>query len=489
MNEQAGPGWPAGTRLLRVADVIVDLECRELERDAGTVELQQRVFDLLLVLLREPDVLHTRAALLERVWPGVVVEDANLSQAVWLLRGALGEERRHWIRTIPKRGYLFEPPVPPRAVDEPAKRPGAALERTTGRAPRRWLLGVASCLLAGAVLVLGMRSLPPRAALLDEGPVTVALLQVEGEEAASRWPALLLQAWLEWKLSTLPEVEVVDGTWLAADAAVRAPHVVLLSSGVGVADEGQHYVRVRLDTRDGPRQLEVRGNEAELPQLVDALSRQVLGLLLPARSADPWPSLAISPAAARAYVDAWQAYVARDMATAVVALEAVLKQAPDFGLAELQLGLSRARLGEAKLAREHMARARRSLRPLGMDSERLMSVRELSIDPRRHAEAAGAIGTLASEYPGRLSLRLEQADYLARAGRPDAAEAALGAVDWTRQPRELRIRWQTVTARVASARSQREGAGWLSCPGGQLATTNQAGSADVPPSGVTTLLP
>lgn len=463
MDEQAGPAWPAGTRLLRVADVIVDLECRELERDAGTVELQQRVFDLLVVLLREPHVLHTRASLFQRVWPGVVVEDANLSQAVWVLRGALGDERRGWIRTVPKRGYLFEPPERPRPVELPV--PAAAArglpsvptpvpvpDRGRSVRRRRWALAAALSGMLAAVLVAATLVGRPALPALAETPVTVAVLQV-GDAPEGRWPALLLQAWLEWKLSTLPEVEVVDGDRLAADAAVAAPHVVLLSSGVGAGGDDRHYVRARLDTREGPRQMEMRGHAAEVPRLVDALSRQVLEALLPARAAEPWPALEVSAPAARSYVAAWTAYEARDLATAAEGLEEVLVQSPGFGLAELQLGIARARLGQARVAGGHVARARGLLRPLGMDSERLMAVRELSVDPARAADAATAVGALVREHPGRLSLRLDQAAHLVRAGDPDAAEAALGDQDWMRQPLELHIRWRMVQAQLAAARS------------------------------------
>lgn len=468
MNEQTAPAWPAGTRLLRVADVVVDLECRELERDAGTVELQQRVFDLLLVLLREPGVLHTRASLFERVWPGVVVEDANLSQAVWVLRGALGEERRGWIRTVPKRGYLFEPPEPPRPVDlPPPARPGPAFGATPAPTPapapvagqarprrrgRRWAIAGALSGMLAAGLVLAKVAFQPAPPPLEEAPVTVAVLQV-GDGADGRWPALLLQAWLEWKLSTLPEVEVVDGDRLAADAVVVAPHVVLLSAGLDAGGGDRHYVRARLDTRTGPRQMEMRGQAAEVPRLVDALSRQVLEALLPERAAEPWPALEVDAVAAREYVDAWKAYEARDLAAAARGLETVLVQSPGFGLAQLQLGTARARLGQARVAGGHVARARELLRPLGMDSERLMSVHELSVDPARATEAAAALGALVREHPGRLSLRLDQAGHLVRAGDPDAAAAVLGDLDWVRQPLELRIRWRIVRAHLAAARA------------------------------------
>lgn len=114
---------PGDGAILVVGDVRVDLRYRRVMRPDGHNELPQRMFDLLRVFLAEPGVLHTRDTLFARVWPGVVVEDSNLSQSVWMLRKALGEPRKHWIRTVSKRGYVFEPPTPVRP--EPVPTPQA----------------------------------------------------------------------------------------------------------------------------------------------------------------------------------------------------------------------------------------------------------------------------------------------------------------------------------------------------------------------------
>lgn len=68
------------------------------------VELGSRAFDLLLVLLEHRGRVVTRDELLEKVWPGIVVEDSNLQVQVFALRKALGAEA---IATISGRGYQF----------------------------------------------------------------------------------------------------------------------------------------------------------------------------------------------------------------------------------------------------------------------------------------------------------------------------------------------------------------------------------------------
>ena len=63
-----------------------------------------RAFDVLLCLLAHRDRVVTKSEVLEIVWPGLVVEENNLSVQVSALRKLLG---RKAIATIPGRGYRF----------------------------------------------------------------------------------------------------------------------------------------------------------------------------------------------------------------------------------------------------------------------------------------------------------------------------------------------------------------------------------------------
>ncbi|MBX3636430.1 MAG: winged helix-turn-helix domain-containing protein [Rubrivivax sp.] len=110
---------------------------RRLLVDGAAVKLGSRAFDLLAALLAERERTLARDELLQRVWPGVVVEPNNLEVQVWALRRALGTEA---IATIPGRGYRFTlpvqaPPTPAVAV-RPAPPPPPApapLARLIGR--------------------------------------------------------------------------------------------------------------------------------------------------------------------------------------------------------------------------------------------------------------------------------------------------------------------------------------------------------------------
>ena len=77
---------------------------RQLLVEGQAVELGARAFNLLMCLIEQPHRTVTKAELLERVWPGLVVEENNLSVQVSTLRKHLGPKV---IVTIPAQGYRF----------------------------------------------------------------------------------------------------------------------------------------------------------------------------------------------------------------------------------------------------------------------------------------------------------------------------------------------------------------------------------------------
>jgi TolB-like protein/DNA-binding winged helix-turn-helix (wHTH) protein/Tfp pilus assembly protein PilF len=80
-----------------------------LLRDGQTIPLSPKAFDLLAALVSRAGHLVTKEQLLQEVWPGTFVEEANLSYTVSLVRKALGDEREpyRYVETVPKRGYRF----------------------------------------------------------------------------------------------------------------------------------------------------------------------------------------------------------------------------------------------------------------------------------------------------------------------------------------------------------------------------------------------
>lgn len=76
-------------------------EGRLLENGVA-VPLGGRAYDLLVALVHSAGELVGRNELIERVWPGRIVEENNLSVQVNALRKAIGGE---WLQTVPGRGY------------------------------------------------------------------------------------------------------------------------------------------------------------------------------------------------------------------------------------------------------------------------------------------------------------------------------------------------------------------------------------------------
>jgi predicted ATPase/DNA-binding winged helix-turn-helix (wHTH) protein len=81
---------------------------RLLLRHGQPVKLGSRACDLLVALVEGRDGVVSKQALLVRVWPGLVVEEANIAVQVLTLRTVLG---RAAIATVPGRGYRFTLPV------------------------------------------------------------------------------------------------------------------------------------------------------------------------------------------------------------------------------------------------------------------------------------------------------------------------------------------------------------------------------------------
>lgn len=87
----------------------LDVRRRRLWRGAELVEVTPKALEILLVLIRNRDRIVTRSELMSEVWPDVVVEEANLTQNVSVLRKALGERagEPELVVTVPGQGYRF----------------------------------------------------------------------------------------------------------------------------------------------------------------------------------------------------------------------------------------------------------------------------------------------------------------------------------------------------------------------------------------------
>jgi DNA-binding winged helix-turn-helix (wHTH) protein/Tfp pilus assembly protein PilF len=90
-----------------------------LMRGEEPVQLPPKAFETLLLLVESSGHVLQKNELMEALWPDSFVEESNLTQNIFLLRKALGEDRgdQHYIKTVPRVGYRFIAPVR-RVLDE-----------------------------------------------------------------------------------------------------------------------------------------------------------------------------------------------------------------------------------------------------------------------------------------------------------------------------------------------------------------------------------
>src|SRR5688572_12217158 len=94
------------------AEFVLDPREGLLLRSNEPVKATPRLLALLEVLVDRPGRLVEKQELLDRVWGGTSVGEANLTVQVSKLRRLLGEtEDRVFIETVPTRGYRFLVPV------------------------------------------------------------------------------------------------------------------------------------------------------------------------------------------------------------------------------------------------------------------------------------------------------------------------------------------------------------------------------------------
>ncbi len=93
----------------KFGDYEIDFEMRRLARNGERINLNAKTFDLLSFLITNRGRTITKTELLDAIWPGQFVEEANLSVQVSALRRALDEDRKdpRFLITVPGVGYRF----------------------------------------------------------------------------------------------------------------------------------------------------------------------------------------------------------------------------------------------------------------------------------------------------------------------------------------------------------------------------------------------
>jgi TolB-like protein/DNA-binding winged helix-turn-helix (wHTH) protein/Tfp pilus assembly protein PilF len=89
----------------------LDLTRGCLQRGAQEIKLRPKPFEVLKYLVENPGRLINKAELIQSIWPDTAVTDDSLVQCLIEVRRALGDDTQQIIKTVQRRGYIFDRPV------------------------------------------------------------------------------------------------------------------------------------------------------------------------------------------------------------------------------------------------------------------------------------------------------------------------------------------------------------------------------------------
>ena len=138
-------------RLHSFGEFTLDLDRGALFRAGNEVRLRPKSFEVLRYLVEHHGRLATKDELLGAIWGDTVVTEDSLTQCLIEVRKALGDGGRRMIRTVPRRGYIFELPVEESGGAPAATQLPSHADKGPGRL--RWLSGAALVLALGAAAV------------------------------------------------------------------------------------------------------------------------------------------------------------------------------------------------------------------------------------------------------------------------------------------------------------------------------------------------
>jgi DNA-binding winged helix-turn-helix (wHTH) protein/Flp pilus assembly protein TadD len=109
-------------RTYRFGPFTFDAARRRLSRDGQAIAVSPKALDVLDALLAHRGRTVEKDDLIGRVWPDTVVEEANLTQSIFMLRRALGDDpsASRYIATVARRGYRFVAAASERDDEGPA---------------------------------------------------------------------------------------------------------------------------------------------------------------------------------------------------------------------------------------------------------------------------------------------------------------------------------------------------------------------------------
>ena len=96
---------------LQFGSFTLDLERFRLAGPEGEVELRPKSFEVLRYLAEHAGRMITKEEVISAIWPDVIVTDDSLIRCISEVRRAIRDKDQTTIKTIPRRGYVFEAQV------------------------------------------------------------------------------------------------------------------------------------------------------------------------------------------------------------------------------------------------------------------------------------------------------------------------------------------------------------------------------------------
>ena len=361
---------------------------RVLLRGEEPVSLTPKAFDTLLLLVRNRHRVMPKEELMNGIWPESFVEEANLSQTIFMLRKTLGEPapEQSYIANVRGSGYRFDGPVreipdfpleaAPVETDSAASF-GSATQTQTSHFRR--LAAVLALLVVGILAVVAFYLRSWRTPKLTDKD-TVVLSEFDNRTGdpifdGTLKPALAIDLEQTPFLSLLPDQRVRstlklmsrrEGERITRDTALeicqRADSKAVIAGSI-VSVGGEYVINLEvLDCRDNgaviaSQQARSRGKETvldALDQAAAALRRDLGESLASIRKFDAPLRQATTPS-----LEALKAFNAGaelerhgpNQSAAIPFFLHAIELDPNFALAYAYLGRSYMNIGEAQRAR------------------------------------------------------------------------------------------------------------------------------------------
>jgi adenylate cyclase len=332
-----------------VASTTIRVNGRNADLARGTVSdgrnaavaLRPQSLAILKLLVVKPGVIVSRDEIMSAVWPNIAVTDDSLVQCVTEIRKALGDDRHAVIKTVPKRGYLFE----------------SGAQEETSPAAKSWTAVAAATAFALAIVGFLLWFNRPAPGPVQRQSIAVLPFENLSDDPQQVFFADGIAEDLLTDISRLSGVFVIARNssfayrGKAADARLVARELgvrYVLEGSVRRAD-GKVRINVQLvDGTTGSQQWAARydGVYADIFALQDRVTKAVVGALAVQLTGDEQMTLGrhdtAVPAAYEAFLRGWEYYrktTQEDYKRAIPYFERATELDPDYGRAHAALAM------------------------------------------------------------------------------------------------------------------------------------------------------